>query len=311
MEQNSKNEEGKEQICNLADMDGPSFELELSFTPEEKILKDEVTKQEEKVYNEKALPMKIVVTEEDKVDKQRTPPKARAKLKYQRRVVTRRGLPPTVNTSTKKTESQVIVISSQEQEKPEAKKRGNVRKRGREPEQRRYNTRGNCDAKPPFKGTPFIHEVAKIQLPFTEYISLTTIKFEEEFNEFDYIPFKLNNADWNFDSDSIFVDSTFVNCSGKVPLPVQKWTYGHRDLVSDEVSNVLDCWVKKFFQEEVGESDYPFINTQSGLFMNIEQFRDMVFCQNNVGSEVCVLFMLDFVVRLTEYFINYRCILGM
>ena len=45
-------------------MDGPSFELELSSTPEEKFVKDEVTKQEEKVDNEKIPPMKAEVSKE-------------------------------------------------------------------------------------------------------------------------------------------------------------------------------------------------------------------------------------------------------
>lgn len=315
-EEDANNEEVKEQICNLAEMDGPSFELEMSFTPVEKVVKDEVTQKDEKVDKQESPPKSVrdekypsmndnVTKEEEKVDNQKSPPKARAKLKYVRRYNTRRGLPPTVKSTTKDTEEQVIVISSQEKEQPEPKKRGQVRKRGREPQQRRYNTRLNSDVKPPFKGTPFINEVAKIHVPFTEFVSVITAKYGEEFNEFDYIPFKLNNPDWNFDSDSIFVDSTFVNCSGKVPLPDKKWTYGHRDLVSDEVSNVLDCWVKKYFEEEIEEDDHPFLNTQSGLFFNIDQFRDLVFCQNTCGSEVWVIFMFLFIVSSCEYFIYW------
>ncbi|KAF3340458.1 Ulp1 protease family, C-terminal catalytic domain-containing protein [Carex littledalei] len=145
--------------------------------------------------------------------------------------------------------------------------------------------RGVNEMKPGFVGEPFIHDITKVDALFSDWIPCVLAQYGEEYNEFDEVPFKLNYPDWDFFSDSIFVDPTFESCTRKVPLPNKDWCYDNRDLVSVEVSNVLDSLVKKYFQYEIGEEDYPLKNTQSRLCMHIDQFRDMLFCKNHVGSE--------------------------
>ncbi|KAF3321682.1 hypothetical protein FCM35_KLT13898 [Carex littledalei] len=256
------------EVCNLGDMDGPSFSLGLS--PEVQIPAEDKTKEVEKVdveTNQLKSRSKVLG----------------AKLVYERVKGRRRG-----RKSIPETDTNVIEISSQEpeQQKPKRQKVIVVRRRKRVPMRRTMPKRGVNELKPPFRGTPFIHDLAKIDVPFIDWLPCTIAEYGDENLEFDEVHFKLNYPDWDFFSDSIFVDPTFESCSGKVPLPDKNWCYEHRDLVSVEVSNVLDSWVKKYFQFEVGEEDYPFKNNPSGLFMTIDQFRDLLFSNNEIGSEV-------------------------
>ncbi|KAF3334075.1 hypothetical protein FCM35_KLT20679 [Carex littledalei] len=262
------------EVCNLGDMDGPSFSLGLS--PEVQIPAEDKTKEVEKVdveTNQLKSRSKVMG----------------AKFVYERVQGRRRG-----RKSIPETETNVIEISSQEpeQQKPKRQKVIVVRRRKRVPMRRTMPKRGVNEPKPPFRGTPFIHDLAKIDVPFIDWLPCTIAEYGDENLEFDEVPFKLNYPDWDFFSDSIFVDPTFESCTGKVPLPDKNWCYEHRDLVSVEVSNVLDSWVKKYFQFEVGEEDYPFKNNPSGLFMTIDQFRDLLFSNNEIGSEAVDIALL-------------------
>ncbi|KAF3332214.1 Ulp1 protease family, C-terminal catalytic domain-containing protein [Carex littledalei] len=222
-------------------MDGPSFSL--SFSPEVQIPTDDKTKEKEKVDVQKS-------------ELKSRPKVLVANLVYERGQGRRRGRKPIPET-----ETNVIEISSQEpeQQKPKPKKKVAGRRKKRVPIRRTMPKRGANEPKPAFRGEPFVHDVAKVVVPSSEWISCILA--------------------------NIFVDPTFESCTGKVPLPDKDWSYDNRDLVSVEVSNVLDSWVKKYFQFEIGDEDYPFKNTQSGLFMTIDQFRDLLFSKNQVGSE--------------------------
>ncbi|KAF3328925.1 hypothetical protein FCM35_KLT06003 [Carex littledalei] len=286
--------EEKEAVCNLGDMDGPSFSLGLS--PEVQIPTDDKNKEKEKL-------------DVDKSDLKSRPKVLGAKFVYERGQCRKRGRKPLPET-----ETNVVEISSQEpeQQKPKPKKKIAGRRKKRVPIRRTMPKRGANEPKPSFLGEPFVHDVAKVAVPPGEWIPCILAKYGEEYNEFDDVPFKLNYPDWDFFSDSIFVDPTFESCTGKVPLPNKKWSYDNRDLVSVEVSNVLDSWVKKYFQFEIGDEDYPFKNTQSGLFMTIDQFRDLLFSNNQVGSEAVdiALFIMQLETPVDEewFYLTNDCI---
>ena len=132
----------------------------------------------------------------------------------------------------------------------------------------------------------FIHDNVKIDESFASWIVAITASDGDQHFEFDEVLFKLNDPNWIYYTDSIFIDSTYDLSTQKVPLPDESWVYDRRNFVSDEVSNVLDAWVKKYFQEEIFEEDYPFHHKKKDLFLDIHQFKDLLFHGNTVGSEV-------------------------
>ena len=185
---------------------------------------------------------------------------------------------------------EIVEISSQE---PEEGVRGTKKSGPARRGSRRYPVRQRVqpnrkikDHKVPFVGQPFIYEEVKIDEPFSSWIKALTASFDDEHFVFEEVPFKLNDPGWVYYTDSIFIDSTFACPTEKVPLPDKSWVYQHRDFVSIEISNVLDAWVKKYFQDEIFEEDYPFHNKSKDLFLDIHQFRDLLYEGNTVGSEV-------------------------
>lgn len=90
---------------------------------------------------------------------------------------------------------------------------------------------------------------------------------------------------WNYYTDS-FIDSGNLPLTEKRPLANKTWVYENRDLVSELVSNILDGWVTNYFRNKIGDDDYTFRNDAANLFMPVDYFRDLLYCENELGPEV-------------------------
>ncbi|KAF3329802.1 Ulp1 protease family, C-terminal catalytic domain-containing protein [Carex littledalei] len=181
-----------------------------------------------------------------------------------------------------KQDSQIIEISSQEQEKPAVKK-GAMNKRV---PMRRIQPKRNYVDKEPFVGEPFIHDDLKESMTFKNWVQ--TCLFQYDITEIEGVPFRYfeDHKDWDFCNDSLFIDPDIPELTQKQPLAKKSWEYEYRDMVSDTVSNVLDAWVNKYFNNILRESDYPFQNKAADLFMLPDHFRDILFSGNQIGPEV-------------------------
>lgn len=66
----------------------------------------------------------------------------------------------------------------------------------------------------------------------------------------------------------------------------KSWVYENRENVSDLVSNIFDAWITKYFQYQIGGEEYVFRNHAADLIMGVHCFRDLLYCENDLGPEV-------------------------
>lgn len=282
MEMGKKEEE--EEI-RLGDSKDPLFDL--CLTPQVESLQKEVREQTSKevillspnpcrAIILSPNPCRAIILSPDRNEsKKRAPPAARKKA-LPRNLKKLKSVP--------KEGDQVIVVSSQEKA-PVGKKKGQKKRRVRV--QRRQPKR-NVPTKTGFAGQLYISEAAMdgSQIPFSDWIG--TCLDVHGIDEIDDIPFKYfeDNVSWNYYTDSCFIDPGSLPLTEKLPLADKNWAYDNRDNVSDLVSNILDAWVTKYFQYQIGDDDYVFKNQPADLMMSIDCFRDLLFCDNDLGSEV-------------------------
>lgn len=217
---------------------------------------------------------RIILSPDPNENNKRGPPPARKKLlpKYQKKLK-----------SVPQVGDQVIEVSSQEKPagKNKAQRKRRVRKQRRQPKR-------NVPIKTAFHGQLYISEAAMegSKIPFSDWIG--SCLDEHRIDEIDDIPFKYfeDNVSWNYYTDSCFIDPGSLPLTEKLPLADKNWAYENRDNVSDLVSNILDAWVNKYFQYQIADEDYVFKNHNADLSMSIDCFRDLLFCENELGCEV-------------------------
>lgn len=136
-----------------------------------------------------------------------------------------------------------------------------------------------------FEDIPYIHKMGKPELPFDVWIVSALEKTRVTLPVVAFRSPESTNG-WSFSTDSIFSDNGEIPVE-KIAMADKTWSYLYRNLLSDEVSNILDEWVRKYHTNELTITDYPFINDESNIFCNIHNFKELVFSENQIGPEVC------------------------
>ena len=136
-----------------------------------------------------------------------------------------------------------------------------------------------------FEALPYIHEMGKPKEPFDVWIVSALEKTRVILPVVAFRSLETTNG-WSFSTDSIFSDNGEIPVE-KIAMADPTWSYPYRNLLSDEVSNILDEWVRKYQTKELTITDYPFMNDESNIFCTIHNFKELVFSQNQIGPEVC------------------------
>lgn len=262
-------------VFNLSAMEFPSFSLGFTQSPPEKkeinpvVVENPISNVKESPIGVKQSP--IVVKESPVVQNQESPMKKGQKRNEQ--VVKRRQQPK--RACTLRTTNRAV-------KKTKAVKNDDIEEVQSIPTTQEEDTDEMLQ---------YIHEMGPMAVDFQTWIVSDTVKKSKVKLPQFVFKYVEEMKDWSFFTDSIFSDNGEIPAEGKIPLADITWEYPNRDLLSEEISNMLDEWVRKDKLKEFSVHDYPFYNEESNMFCTVDHFRDLLFSQNFIGAEVYNYFL--------------------